>query len=65
MHRRDVLKLGAAAAAGGLTLSLLGPAAFGQSLTQLAAAQRFKIGDILLTAISDGYVEIEPALFIG
>ncbi|WP_088348009.1 MULTISPECIES: MBL fold metallo-hydrolase [Rhodomicrobium] len=65
MNRRDVLKLGTAAFAGGVTLSLLGPVAIADTVVQVAAAQRFKIGDIVVTALSDGHIMLDPALFSG
>lgn len=65
MNRRDFLKLTAAGAAGGVTVSLLGTAAFAGPVAQVTAAQRFKVGDITVTAISDGHIDLAPALFSG
>lgn len=65
MNRRDFLKAGPALAAGGAALSFFAPAAAAQGLSQVAAAQRFKLGDLLITAISDGYFDIDASLLTG
>jgi glyoxylase-like metal-dependent hydrolase (beta-lactamase superfamily II) len=65
MDRRDFLKLTAAGAASGLAVSLLGSAAFAGPVAQVTAAQRFKVGDFIITALSDGSVDLAPELFGG
>jgi glyoxylase-like metal-dependent hydrolase (beta-lactamase superfamily II) len=68
MNRRELLKLGTATALSGVTLSLLRPVAFAQNAqgtAQVAAAQRFKVGDMIVTALSDGYLEIGASALVG
>ncbi len=65
MNRREFLQLGTATALGGVTLSFLGPVAFAQNTAQVAAAQRFKVGDMIVTALSDGYLELGASIFSG
>jgi glyoxylase-like metal-dependent hydrolase (beta-lactamase superfamily II) len=65
MNRRDLLKLGTIAAASGVTLSFLGPVASAQNVAQVAAAQRFKVGDMIVTTLSDGYIEIGASVLAG
>jgi glyoxylase-like metal-dependent hydrolase (beta-lactamase superfamily II) len=65
MDRRDFLKLGATAAAGSVMVSFLGPVSFAKDTAQVVAAQRFKVGDIIITALSDGYLELPQSLFPG
>ena len=65
MDRRDFLKLGAAAAAGSVVFSFVGPVAMAKDTAQITAAQRFKVGDVTVTALSDGYLDMPPGLFTG
>lgn len=65
MDRRDFLKLGAAAAAGGVVFSFIGPVAMAKGTAQITAAQRFRVGDVIVTALSDGYLDMQPGVFTG
>ncbi|MEM7722446.1 MAG: MBL fold metallo-hydrolase [Pseudomonadota bacterium] len=71
MERRAFLASGAAmtfALGSGLTVSLRPVPAFGQAdqgLMQLAAAQRFRVGDLVVTALSDGFLALEPSQLSG
>jgi hypothetical protein len=65
MDRRDFLKLGAAAAAGSVVFSFIGPVAWAKDTAQVTAAQRFKVGDVTVTALSDGYLDMQPGVFTG
>jgi glyoxylase-like metal-dependent hydrolase (beta-lactamase superfamily II) len=68
MNRRELLKLGTATALSGVTVTFLRPVAFAQNAqgtAQVAAAQRFKVGDMIVTALSDGYLEIGASALSG
>lgn len=65
MNRRDFLKVTAAGLAGGVAVSLLGRTALAGPVAQVTAAQRFKVGEFAVTAISDGYIDLAPALLSG
>jgi glyoxylase-like metal-dependent hydrolase (beta-lactamase superfamily II) len=65
MNRREFLTLTAATAASGAALSFLGPVAFAGNVAQVTAAQRFKVGDVTVTSLSDGFISMTPELFAG
>jgi glyoxylase-like metal-dependent hydrolase (beta-lactamase superfamily II) len=65
MDRRDFLKLGAAAAASSAVFSFIGPVVWAKDTAQVTAAQRFKVGDVTVTALSDGYLDMQPGVFPG
>ncbi len=60
MERRTFLKFAPAA---GLTLTAR--PLFAQGLSQVAAVQRFTIGGITVTALSDGYLQLDASLLNG
>lgn len=67
MLRREFLTSGAAvtlAAGSGLTLTLRRASAAGHGVS-LAAAQRFRFGEVTVTALSDGYLQISPDVLLG
>lgn len=63
MHRRDFLRT---AAVGGLSLTLNPSLLLAQpGPTQVAAAQRFAIGDWTVTALGDGYLNLDVSVLQG
>ena len=57
---------GALAAAGGVTfLSAPAEAAVDQAGKPMARALRYKVGDLEITALLDGYLDVTPELVIG
>ena len=57
---------GALAAAGGVTfLSAPAEAAVDQVGKPMAGALRYKVGDLEITALLDGYLDVTPELVIG
>ena len=52
------------AAGAGLTLSVRAVAAAGHT-AQIAAAQRFPVGDMTVTALSDGFIPIDASVLDG
>lgn len=68
MHRRDLIRLAPATALAGAAAQFARPAsaqAPADLRSLLPAAQRFRIGDIAVTAISDGYLPINHEPLIG
>ncbi|WP_208352854.1 MBL fold metallo-hydrolase [Pseudaestuariivita rosea] len=68
MKRRDFLITAPAFTAGTLTLgaapSILRAQTAG-GVTQVTAAQRFRLGEMMITALSDGYLQFGPDLLQG
>ena len=62
IDRRTFL-LGGSAAAFSLTLSLSALAKSGPVTAQISGVQHFNVGDITVSALSDGWFEMDPALF--
>ncbi len=62
IDRRTFL-LGGSAAAISLTLSLPALAKSGLVTAQISGAQHFNVGEITVSALSDGYIVFDPALF--
>lgn len=62
IDRRTFL-LGGSAAAFALTLSLPALAKSGPVTAQISGVQHFNVGDITVSALSDGYIVFDPALF--
>ena len=60
MNRRDVLKF---ATAGSVAVALTPKAMLAKNLVQVEAIQRFQIGDVTVTAISDGFTQIPHDIF--
>ncbi|MGF1525391.1 MAG: MBL fold metallo-hydrolase [Candidatus Competibacterales bacterium] len=71
IDRRQFLTAATAVAAAGLTSTLTwrradaqqGPA--GGDLTQVAGVQRLAVGDVIVTALLDGYLDLGPQVLIG
>jgi glyoxylase-like metal-dependent hydrolase (beta-lactamase superfamily II) len=67
MHRRDFLRSGTAvtiAAGSGLTLTLRRATAAEHGAI-VAAAQRVPVGEMTVTALSDGYIPLDSSVLIG
>ncbi len=60
MKRREFVKL---ASATGLSLAVTPQSAFGKQMTQVSAIQRFQVGDFAVTALSDGFLQMNDTLF--
>jgi glyoxylase-like metal-dependent hydrolase (beta-lactamase superfamily II) len=62
MQRRDFIKKSGAL---GFSAALLPGTAIGANLAQVSAVQRFRVGDFTVTALSDGFLELNAGLFPG
>ncbi len=65
MNRRDFFTTSALAAAGVAGLRMAPVHAAGSSVTGLAAAREFRIGEAIVTALSDGFLPIDASVLTG
>jgi glyoxylase-like metal-dependent hydrolase (beta-lactamase superfamily II) len=59
MRRRDLLQIASATAVS----FAVSPSSWAKELAQVSAVQRFKIGDSVVTALSDGFFQMDASLF--